>query len=190
MGNRTVMWLLCCVLMTGALLFVEPATVSACSCAGPLPVQDELNRKTAVFAGKVKQVSKPAQGRIWSSADPVTITFEVTDVWKGEVQAETTVSTALSGASCGYEGFFVNQSYIVFAYGGDDGKLKTTSCDRTKPLSGASEELAVLGQGYAPSAPSGDAVNKAGQYFVAGFGLAVVVLASVIALAVWKRRRS
>ncbi|MDF2723960.1 MAG: hypothetical protein K0Q59_3635 [Paenibacillus sp.] len=175
--------------MTGLLVFVSPAPAYACSCAGPQPVAQELERKSAVFTGTVKQISKPSAGFTRSSADPVKITFEVNQVWKGEISSEATVYTALSGASCGYEGFAVQQTFIVFAHD-DQGKLRTTLCDRTKLLSGASEELAALGEGYAPAPfEAGGGAGWARQCFVAGFGLAFVVIAAVIALAIWKRRR-
>ncbi|GGA00981.1 hypothetical protein GCM10008018_54070 [Paenibacillus marchantiophytorum] len=134
----------------GTWFVVEPLTVHACSCAEPPNIKDQLNQKTAIFKGKVLSLTKPVIGKIWSSADPVKAQFEVKTVWKGELSSQTTVYTALSSASCGYEGFEVNEEYIVFA-SGDPERLETGLCEGTMTLASADEELKALGGGYEPS---------------------------------------
>ncbi|WP_213535460.1 hypothetical protein [Paenibacillus sp. J45TS6] len=127
---------------------VAPVNVHACSCAEPPSIEDQMNRKTAIFTGKLLSLTKP--DKIWSSADPVKAQFEVKQVWKGELDSQTTVYTALSSESCGYEGFEVNEEFIVFAYGKPD-RLQTGLCEGTKNLKSAQEELKILGAGYEPS---------------------------------------
>ncbi len=150
MWKRTRKVILIYLFVFGTWFVVEPLTVNACSCAGPPSIEDQLNRKTAIFKGKVLSLTKPVIGKIWSSADPVKAQFEVKTVWKGELSSQTTVYTALSSASCGYEGFEVNEEYIVFAYGDPD-RLETGLCEGTKTLASAKEELIALGGGYEPS---------------------------------------
>lgn len=146
--------------LLGMLLFIsmgivtEPERVFACSCAMPSSpeqqVKDSLAHKTAIFAGTVTDVKQPRMKRIMSSADQVKVTFKVSQVWKGEVGQKAVVSTAMSGASCGYENFAVGTSYIVSAYGNANG-LETGMCEMTLPLASASGQLAALGEGYEPS---------------------------------------
>ncbi|MZQ81206.1 hypothetical protein GQF01_03600 [Paenibacillus sp. 5J-6] len=104
-------------------------------------------------------LKKPAIGKIWSSAAPVEARFEVNTVWKGELSSQTMVYTALSSASCGYEGFEVNKDYIVFAYGDPD-RLETGICEGTKTTASAQSELIALGEGYEPSKITTPHVNR------------------------------
>ncbi|GBG08474.1 hypothetical protein PAT3040_03057 [Paenibacillus agaridevorans] len=150
MWKRTVMILLSYLILFGMWFVIEPVTVNACSCAELPSIEEQLERKTAIFTGKILSVTKPVQGKIWSSADPVKVLFEVKTVWKGELGSQTTVHTALSSKSCGYEGFEVNKEYVVFAYGDPD-RLETGRCEGNKTLASAQEELKALGAGYEPS---------------------------------------
>ncbi|MGO4538882.1 hypothetical protein [Paenibacillus sp. 2TAB19] len=145
------------VIVAVAVLFcigvVKPAKVFACSCAmaqsAEEQVKDELERSSAVFAGKVLTVTQPPEKEIMSSADPVEVQFEVSEVWKGDVQERTVVYTALSSASCGIENFVAGAEYIVSAYESESA-LHTTICNMTKPISAAGEELKALGEGKQP----------------------------------------
>lgn len=145
------------VIVAVAVLFctgiMKPDKVFACSCAmvqsAEKQVKDELERSSAIFAGKVLTVTQPPEKQIMSSADPVEVQFEVSEVWKGEVQKQTAVYTALSSASCGYENFAEGVEYIVSAYESDSA-LHTTICNMTKQLDTAGDELKVLGEGKQP----------------------------------------
>ncbi|MDF2921410.1 MAG: hypothetical protein K0R57_324 [Paenibacillaceae bacterium] len=149
MLKRTVLFLFSMLIIAGMFLVIKPAEVQACSCAPPFPVSVELERKTAIFSGKAISVVQPEQKRVMSSADPVTITFEVTTVWKGELGRQAVVYTAVSGESCGFTGFVEGKEYIVFAYDSQD-RLQTGRCEKTMLLSAAAEELKELGPGYPP----------------------------------------
>jgi hypothetical protein len=201
MIKRMLMLSLCSLLLSGLwLALAAPQPAYACSCAPPLAVKEELARKTAVFAGKVISVVQPKQGIIRSSANPVKVTFEVAEVWKGELKAETVVYTAISSASCGYGGFEANKDYIVFAHGSSE-RLETNLCERTKPLTSAGTELAELGAGYKPSGPSAvsdpqpslqeDADGFAKSRSLQAIGsLGAILAAGVIILAIRRSRRS
>ena len=127
-----------------------PRQASACSCAIPESVKDELNRKTAVFSGKVikmKDVNRLSY--IKSSGDPIKVLFDVNESWKGIDTSQVIVSAARSSASCGYE-FELNKEYLVYAYGEID-NLETGICERTALLTAAGEDLEILGKGIEPT---------------------------------------
>ena len=182
---------------------IKPTVAHACSCAVPPTVEKELERKSAIFKGKVTDIKQPDTGEFISSADLVAITFQVDQVWKGALAEETTIYTARDSASCGYEGFEENKEYVVFAYGDD--KLQTGMCELTKPASSAGKELAALGKGYAPTAitvknkaaplTEGDAMQQKASgsgnsnvYLIAGGCFAILMLGGAV-LAARKGRR-
>ena len=140
-----------------SLLF--PDRAAACSCAVPEgqsrqeAVEQAFSESEAVFAGQVIALEEP-DGPITDSEAPVTVTFRVSEAWKGGVGETLEVTTAVSDASCGYT-FEPGESYLVYASGG----LSVGTCSETKPLSGANEDLEVLGAGTA----SGHAGDQYGQ---------------------------
>lgn len=135
-------------------IFAMPDKAYACSCAAPPSVKEELDRKTAVFEGKAVDVIVPNKEIIDSSVDLVEVRFEVSRAWKGQVNANETVYTAIWSESCGYTDFEAGRSYLVSAYGSPD-RLETGMCELTKPVDQASAELAELGKGYAPRSAGG-----------------------------------
>ena len=104
-------------------------TAYACSCAvAPGSPAEELAQADGVFAGVATSVKAHRKLFILpSSADPVTVEFEVSHVWKGPQQETITVSTVRSESSCGYE-FQEGERYIVYARNGETGL-----CSRTMP---------------------------------------------------------
>ena len=73
--------------------------------------------------------------------------------WKGGEQTEITVSTAKSGAACGY-GFEKGKKYLVYAGKEDKGKaLHVSLCGRTRTEKEAekSGDFKELGEGKVPS---------------------------------------
>ncbi|GAK43456.1 hypothetical protein PUW24_02695 [Paenibacillus urinalis] len=200
MRNKLTMFLLSFLILLGLVHSVTPLTAHACSCAGPVSMEEQLSRKTAIFTGKLISLSQPDQGMIWSSADPVSAQFEVMNVWKGELGAEATVYTARSSESCGYEGFEVDEEFIVFAYGPYD-QLKTGICEGTKELGSAQEELAALGAGYKPVADTSHEknasealiVNKnpgSSQVWIVPLMIIAAMLAVTLLVILRKRRKN
>ncbi|MEH7226750.1 hypothetical protein V7112_23375 [Bacillus sp. JJ1566] len=161
-----------------------PRQASACSCAYPESVKDELNRKTAVFSGKVIDlVDENKFSYIQSSGDPIEVLFEVNESWKGINTSQVIISTARSGASCGYE-FELNKEYLVYAYG-EINQLETGFCERTALLSVASEDLALLGQGKEPTEKVDlqDELGKSNLVYL----LSIIAILLVIGFIIWKR---
>jgi hypothetical protein len=123
---------------------MDTESAHACSCVIPGPPEDELARSAAVFSGRVSNRDEPGF-LVASSADPVQVTFEVYAVWKGPLYDTITITTARSGASCGYA-FEEGEEYLVYAHGSAN-SLAVSLCSRTQLLEGADEDLVALGEG-------------------------------------------
>ncbi|OBZ11042.1 MULTISPECIES: hypothetical protein [Bacillales] len=202
MYRKSFFFVLCCAILWSAGIIAKPTAVYACSCAmSPSPenqVKEALRRDTSIFAGKVTEVIQPPEKKVMSSADLVQVNFEVSTVWKGELGKQTTVYTAMSSASCGYEGFEVGQAYIVTAIG-KPVKLETNICDLTKPLASAKEEIKLLGDGYGPQPLSSkktmptEQVQATGAQGAGGMPLGIIAIVffimTVIVTAIQLRRR-
>ncbi|RAV12987.1 hypothetical protein [Paenibacillus contaminans] len=164
---------------------IHPQKGFACSCAGPNSVQEELQKKAAVFSGKAVSV-KTSGGLLRSSADPVEVKIEVDKVWKGELGKTQLVYTARDGASCGF-GFEKGKQYLVYAYSDND-RLVTNMCDRTKLISNAAEDLSLLKEGKLPSLENRQAdPDFTGWYIL--IGAILLGVASYIVFTGSKRRR-
>lgn len=134
----------------GFLFLLFPVTSLACSCVPPGSVQEEMERSSAVFSGKVVEIVNPNEkNEIQSSADLVAVKIEVTEWWKGGNESEVIVYTEMSSASCGFE-FSLNEEYIVYAHEDDDGKIRVSLCSRTAQLQYAEEDLKELGEAEKP----------------------------------------
>lgn len=152
-------WLmvLCALIVFMTLLTVRPQVTYACSCAVPASPLEAMEQSAAVFEGTVVSIKEKFK-IMQSSADPVQATFQVGARWKGEVGEKVTVTTALSGASCGFE-FTKGERYIVYAGGeeaageGGTAKLTVSLCSRTALFSGAEEDLNELGAGMSGARP-------------------------------------
>ncbi|MDF0728527.1 hypothetical protein PY093_17980 [Cytobacillus sp. S13-E01] len=135
------------ILFSGSFLY-KPSTTFACSCLQPPPVEVELERKTAIFSGKVIKIEDTTTFN-QSSGDLLKVIFEVKSSWKGINQPQAIVYTTRDSASCGFN-FNLNEDYVVYAYSEED-KLMTGLCERTKSLDIAQEDLKALGEGKEPS---------------------------------------
>lgn len=116
----------------------------ACDCAPPPPPKEALAKSAAVFLAKVVQIEDAGTGELGRS-----VTLSVERWWKGGETANLVVSTAKSGATCGY-GFQKDRRYLVYAY--SDGKKLTVSlCSRTNPAEVAEKlgDFKDLGEGQA-----------------------------------------
>lgn len=103
----------------------------ACSCAGPVSPEQAAEQVDAVFVGVVRKIDRPWR-LFGSSADPVWVTVDVSEVHKGDLPATVRVATASESASCGYE-FVEGRRYLIFARGGAD-ELSTGLCDGNRDL--------------------------------------------------------
>ncbi len=130
-----------------------PDCAAACSCAFPADssprelAKESFSDADAVFAGEVIELDEPLVGM--SSTALTTVTFRVSEVWKGSTQRTMDVQTEDWAAGCGYR-FEEGESYLVYAYD----EMRVTGCGGAKPLSKAGTDLEVLG---AESTPKGQA---------------------------------
>lgn len=153
----------------------------ACKCGQPGPPLPSLNEARAVFAGQVTNIDMPRV--MISSADPVKVTFNVSQAWKGVEKQIITVSTVRDSVSCGYE-FQAGEQYLVYARG-DDNDLQVSLCSRTSLLAQAGDDLSALGKGEFVTGES-EPVDK--QLFnftptmliIGGLTLAIVLLIGII----------
>ncbi|OCA90447.1 hypothetical protein A8F94_00720 [Bacillus sp. FJAT-27225] len=168
--------------------YVKPAYVSACSCAVPESVETELKNKTAIFSGKVIRFEDPrANSFIQSSADPISVVFEVKSSWKGVKESQVIVNTAKSSASCGYE-FSVGNDYLVYAYG-DKNQLETGMCERTDLLQQASGDLQILGVGKPPTIKVDLASSESPPFMMIGSGVGIGLFLAAIIFIRWYRSK-
>ena len=133
-------------MLAGALSFGLGVRADACSCV-PQTGAEQAARADVVFAGTVTVIEAPITGFTFSSMDPMSIRFAVDAVYKGEATRTYWVSSARSGASCGFE-FLVGKRYMVFARVSGD-RVETDLCSGT--LQGGLDPASVaLPAGHAP----------------------------------------
>lgn len=181
---------LCGVLLLGTLYFY-PTACYACDCAAPPPPREALENSYAVFSGKVIAIEEPPQGQMMSTSDPVTVTFEVKESWKGNFDGTATVKTPMASVSCGFS-FIEGEQYLVYAHG-DEHAIEVSLCSRTLLLAGADQDLLELGPGIVNPDYGNMEVrqnSEAGQQKGLLFLATVIGLILVITFIVWIRIRT
>ena len=144
--------------MSFAWFLASPGQVHACKCAVPGTPAEELEKFSAVFAGRVVSVrhSYDLNAASYTPDDRTTVGFEVSAVWKGTVHEAMFITTPPTGGSCGFT-FAEGEEYVVYADDsayGDDG-YTVGICSRTALLRQAQADLDALGEGRAPQAGTG-----------------------------------
>ena len=124
--------------LIGLWFVMHPERSYACSCFPPSPPSSALEEATSVFMGRVVSVERGD-----SIANPTTVEFDVSTVWKGSNSPARYIMTNTGGASCGYT-FHLGGEYLVYSYDG-----RVSLCSRTSLVSGAEYDRAVLGPGQA-----------------------------------------
>jgi hypothetical protein len=118
-----------------SLLALTPSASFACSCPG-LTTAEQVEAADVVVRGTVDSRRPPATG-VRRSADPVTWSVTVAEVFKGTTDAAMQVRSASSGDSCGLEGIRLGEEYVVFAIEDSrptgDGLLWANLCGGTAP---------------------------------------------------------
>jgi hypothetical protein len=131
-------------LLSIAVLGFSADTGLACTCAPSPSAAHELKRATAVFSGKVVKVEKHNEAAgIFARVEAV---FKVSRVWKGVENETVSVFTSSMSTACGYR-FQKGLTYLVYAYGNEDGKLATSICARTARFEDWHEDFEELGPG-------------------------------------------
>lgn len=153
-----------------------------CSCAEPEPISTALKNADAVFTGRVLEIDEPFIQT--SSIDPIRVTFEVNESWKGADFKIAQIHTASSEVSCGYPDFEKGKDFLVFAHQRSNG-LETSLCGRTNPIAKAKIDLAVLHEIQTPITPEGT-MGFDGRISTA-LTLAAAVLFAALFFALWKK---
>lgn len=175
------------VIAIAGLWITNTRCVFACSCIMPGTPQEEITRSDAVFSGKVTQLT-PAKAL--DGTEAIKVSFEVGQVWKGQIPQELLVETSSSSASCGYN-FESGKEYLVYAYS-NEGQLSVNLCSRTALLADSQQDVTALGQSTAPAAApeASPATASSGQstrtlMIVGG----LVAVAAVAAIGGWRYTR-
>jgi hypothetical protein len=162
-------------LLVVGLVALLPDCASACTCAWSSAAPQEraeraLKESTAVFAGEVVNISK---------GEPLTVSFQVSEVWKGPEQETLEVSTSSQGSACGYP-FSEGRKYLVYAEGK---RMLVHICGETTPLSKASAHLEALGNGKTLGSDGALADTSGGflgLWLIGMIGLAMAAVSSVV----------
>lgn len=128
-----------------------PSTARACSCA-QVDVATARQTAAAVFEGRTTQVERLEGAPGVGGDESLRVTLRVVQTWKGADAEEVVVTTAGSGAACGFP-FARDTSYLVYA-DEHQGQLRVSLCSRTRAIADAQEDLAELGIGVTPVDPT------------------------------------
>lgn len=169
-----------------AFFMFTPERASACSCVANPDVAEALHNSDAVFEGTITAKQGSTKLFSTSSADPVTWTFQVNEVWKGKVAPAISVKSAFSSSSCGYE-FEEGRRYLVYASDNGKSSLEVSLCSRTTDYGSAGADLAALGSGSTPPPALPEANNSSLLFF--GFAL-LAALATFAAVVAYRFKRS
>ena len=187
--------LLLVVLVAPALVAIGASSALACSCIPPRPDPKALKDAKAVFSGTVVDVEDGVE----IGFDPVTWTFAVDTIYKGDVAERQQVTSHTQSAACGFV-FKEEQRYVVFAHDGEDDprsdtELATSSCSNTRRLKPdqvvGMRSIATFGEmdGLGPGAAAAgeDAASERASdrlFVVASLGfVAVFAVLTLVALA-------
>ncbi len=104
------------------------------------PFQEAYREAKAVFVGEVVGEEK--------NGDTRTFDFKVEKYWKN---ADTQNIEINVYETARYQAWFKKgEKYLVYAGGGEDGKLSVGRCSRSREAEGADEDLRQLGKGKIP----------------------------------------
>lgn len=129
------------ILLSGCALLIlswqTPQQSQACTCLPPPPPARAVAEAAAVFVGQVISFEEfPAQYERLAR-------FSVQRAWKGLSGEVDSIYTPFSEASCGYD-FEVGETYLVYAFIDERGRMMTHLCSRTRPASFAQTDLNYL----------------------------------------------
>jgi hypothetical protein len=125
----------------GLVISVKPAP--ACTCAAPPGPAAALKRSSAVFRGRVSEISRPFWDRLGlTNTGGHHVKFAVVKKWKGSTSNTMEVLTRLSGEACGFP-FELNKEYLVYVVT-EPMDIQTGICTGTKNIADAEHEMKQL----------------------------------------------
>ncbi|WP_270179725.1 hypothetical protein [Alkalihalobacillus sp. CinArs1] len=173
------------IMMLGLLMNLVPEnTAFACSCAKPSVEEVLEDPNTVIFSGVVKGIDENKGLFTASTADPVSVSFQVEKTYKNLDRSRVLVSTARSSASCGYE-FEEGKGYLVYGYE-REGSIETNFCTRTVALSEAGEDLLAIGGGVNSSVKVEEPLGEKDSDWIIWMISTLIVI--ILVLYILKRR--
>ncbi len=141
MLSRLLAYTLTCIM----LLLVSAQTSNACSCISSGPPCQAYGAVSAVFSGRVTEITSIKNtDDEFSALSHKLVRFAVLQAYRGIAGTSAETITGNGGGDCGYP-FRVGESYLVYAYkNAGDNKLYASICSRTRPLSEAGEDLEYI----------------------------------------------
>ena len=132
-------------LACATLLLSLAQSANACSCIDPGPPCQSYGDASAVFSGRVKEITALTKDdKSPKGYGQRLVAFTVIQSYRGISGTGAETITGRGGGDCGYP-FKVGESYLVYAYhNSQNNKLYASICSRTRPLSQASEDLQYL----------------------------------------------
>lgn len=128
-------------LFLGLSFLVAGETSAQCTCSPTylnITPHKEFELADVVFTGKVVELTKTDHDE-GSNTYVETVKFEVTRVWKQDVEATVFIRNKIQGC---LNGFVKDEEWLVYAYKQKDGTLGTACCcSRTKILLKAAKDL-------------------------------------------------
>lgn len=123
-------------------LLISISAGIACGCGPTMPTPQAYEASSDVFIGRVVEIQLPSSKTIDGSPGAGTdmVLFELEESLKG-VQGPQVLLNYGTGA-CEYP-FMVGERYLVYA-GWEDGKFRTSKCNRTRELSRATPDLKYI----------------------------------------------
>jgi hypothetical protein len=121
------------VLCVGVCVLTHASPAEACGCGGDAPLSRHVSSATAVFIGTVETVTG-------GMPRPIVATFSVAKAYRSALQQRVVISG--NGTTCDIA-FAKGVTYLVYA-NEHAGVLSTFKCTRTRPLSGAAEDVRYL----------------------------------------------
>jgi hypothetical protein len=148
--------LIASVIVSATFVFL-PGSAYACLCVAGTTQEEAYENATAVFVGRVLSIEehRGVAGQLLRTLPFFdhrpsyrTISFHVTERWKGADANLATVASGFGGGDCGFY-FAEGETYLVWAHDGDfyGENLATGICTRTEVLRHAGGDIAALGPG-------------------------------------------
>jgi len=131
------------ILMYVIVWVVTAGPAQACTCAAPAGPAEGMTRSTAVFRGRVTEISRPLLGRLgFAKTGGHRVKFAVLKQWKGAPSKSIELITRLTGEACGFP-FEEKKEYLVYVVA-EPKDIQTGICTGTKNVVDAEREMKQL----------------------------------------------
>ena len=131
------------ILMYAIVWVVTAELAQACTCAAPAGPAEGMTRSTAVFRGRVTEISRPFLDRLaFTKTGGHRVKFAVLKRWKGAPSKSIELITRLTGEACGFP-FEEKKEYLVYVMA-EPKDIQTGICTGPKNVVDAEREMKQL----------------------------------------------